>query len=229
MTNVTASFSEAALARRWHTGRIIAAVLLGAFVFAAAVAGWWEIDLYRANWGVVVPGQIFRSAQMPSWLIRRKVEENHIGVIIFLSHDDMEDPDLQAEKQVANDEAVQFLNFPMMGDGVAKPEMYTKALLALCSANRAGQRVLVHCHSGAQRTGGVIAVYRMLVEKIPADQALAEMRFYGHDPKKNLTLIPFLNAHIGEWADALAKAGVIDKVPEPLPQLIVPTSASANQ
>jgi protein tyrosine phosphatase (PTP) superfamily phosphohydrolase (DUF442 family) len=140
-------------------------------------------------------------------------------VILFLSHDDENDSDIQAEKQVAADEHVQFLNFPMMGDGVAKPEMYTRALLALCDANRAGRPVLVHCHSGAQRTGGVVAVYRMLVQKMPPEQVLAEMRHYGHDPRKNLTLIPFLNEHLGEWAAALVKDGVIDRVPDPLPRL----------
>jgi protein-tyrosine phosphatase len=167
----------------------------------------------------VVPGQIYRSAQMHPWLLRRKIEDNHINVIIFLSHDDLEDTDVQAEKRIAEQENVQFLNFPMMGDGVAKPEMYTRALTALCDANRAGKTVLVHCHSGAQRTGGVVAVYRMLVQKLPPAQALAEMLHYGHDPKKNLTLIPFLNQNIGEWAAALAKDGAIQKVPDDLPKL----------
>jgi protein tyrosine phosphatase (PTP) superfamily phosphohydrolase (DUF442 family) len=201
--------------KRWVIGSILLAILIAAAAFPA----YWCIELYRANWGTVVPGQIYRSAQMSPMVVRSKLETNHIAVILFLSHDDENDSDIQAEKQVAADEHVQFLNFPMMGDGVAKPEMYTRALLALCDANRAGRPVLVHCHSGAQRTGGVVAVYRMLVQKMPPEQVLAEMRHYGHDPRKNLTLIPFLNEHLGEWAAALVKDGVIDRVPDPLPRL----------
>ena len=54
---------------------------------------------------------------------------------------------------------------------------------------------------------------------MPPEQALAELKHYGHDPRKNHTLIPFLNEHMGEWADALVKDGIIQRVPDPLPKL----------
>jgi protein tyrosine/serine phosphatase len=217
MTDVLHPQPPLTAAPRFRRTWIVTAIVI---VFAlAAFPAYWAVLIYRANWGVVVPGHIFRSAQMTPLLMRHKIASNHIAEIIFLSHDDDGDADVQAEKQGAAEDHVQFLNFPMNGDGVATPEMYTRALLALCDADRAGKTVLVHCHSGAQRTGGVIAVYRMLVQKMPPEQALAEMRYYGHDPRKNLTLIPFLNLHMGEWAAALVKAGVIDRVPDPLPQL----------
>jgi protein-tyrosine phosphatase len=200
---------------RWIAG------LIGVLALASIVPVYWSIELYRANWGVVVPGRIFRSAQMPPMILREKLLENHIRLILFLSHDDLDDADVQAEKSIAAEQHVRFVNYPMMGDGVAAPEMYTRALRVLCAAVRAGQPVLVHCHSGAQRTGGVVAVYRMLVEKVPPDRALAEMKRFGHDPRRNLTLVPFLNKHMGQWALALQRAGVIDRVPDPLPQLVV--------
>ncbi len=200
---------------RWSMGIWIAVIV----IVAAAYPAWHAVQLYRANWGVVVPGQIYRSAQLPAGILREKLAENHISVILFLSHDDEDDTDIQAEKNVAASNSVQFLNFPMKGDGVAAPEMYTRALIALCGATRAGKAVLVHCHSGAQRTGGVVAVYRLLVQKESPQQTLEEMERYGHDPKKNLTLIPFLNQNIGQWAAALVEDGIIDRVPDPLPQL----------
>jgi hypothetical protein len=219
MTDVLHPKPLTSVVDRSRRRRIIVLIAIAIALIAAAFPAYWWILIYRANWGVVVPGQIYRSAQMSPLLMRRNLEENHIDVIIFLSHEEEDDSDIQAEKQIAADENIQFLNFPMNGDGVATPEMYTRALIALCGANRAGKTVLVHCHSGAQRTGGVVAVYRMLVQGMPPEQALAEMKHYGHDPRKNLTLIPFLNDHIGEWADALVKDGIIDRVPDPLPKL----------
>ncbi len=206
--------SASARSKRAMQAGIIAFVLLSGLLL-----GRYWLENYRANWGVVVPGKIYRSAQMSSWLLRQKLRDNHISEIIFLSHDDDADSDVRAEKLFAANTRIPFLNFPMMGDGVAPPGMYTAALTALCDAIRAGKTVLVHCHSGAQRTGGVIAVYRMLVQKMPPDQALAEMEHYGHDPRRNLTLVPFINEHIGEWAEALVRDGVIDRVPDPLPKL----------
>jgi protein tyrosine/serine phosphatase len=79
--------------------------------------------------------------------------------------------------------------------------------------------VLVHCVAGAQRTGGVIAGYEMLVEKKPVDEAYSQMRKYGHDPRDNPHLIDYLNAHMGELAKMLVDRHVIDRVPVPLPML----------
>jgi protein tyrosine/serine phosphatase len=41
------------------------------------------------------------------------------------------------------------------------------------------ERVFVHCHYGEDRTGVFVASYRMAFEKLPADQALKEMRYFG--------------------------------------------------
>jgi protein-tyrosine phosphatase len=219
MTDVLHPHSLQAPPTRWRKTIAIRWVAIASIIIAALVGGYWWLLIYRSNWGVVVPGGIYRCAQMSPTMMRHKLEGNHISVILFLSHDDNDDSDVQAEKKIASEDGITFLNFPMMGDGVAPPQTYTQALIALCDAHRAGKIVLVHCHSGAQRTGGVVAVYRMLVEGMPPEKALAEMRYYGHDPRKNKTLIPFLNEHIGEWAAALVKDGIITHVPDPLPKL----------
>ena len=43
------------------------------------------------------------------------------------------------------------------------------------------EKVFVHCHFGEDRTGVFIASYRMAFEKLPADQALKEMRYFGYN------------------------------------------------
>jgi predicted protein tyrosine phosphatase len=219
MTDVLHPHPLQATSGRWRTPKVIRWVVISLFVIGAILGGYLWLEIYRSNLGVVVPGEIYRSAQMPPLILKHELEANHIGIIIFLSDVAEDGADAHKETQIAADRGIPFLNYPMKGDGVASPQMYTDALLALCRAVQAGTPVLVHCHSGAQRTGGVIAVYRMLVEGMPPEQALAEMRYYGHDPRKNKTLIPFLNEHIGEWAAALVKGGIISHVPDPMPML----------
>jgi protein-tyrosine phosphatase len=178
----------------------------------------WYLQ-HQANWGVVVPGKIFRSATISRHLIRQTLVENKIGVIVFLSRDTGDDADLTAEKKAAKELGVEFLNFPMNGDGVAEPGQYPAALAAVCQAKKEGKPVLIHCHSGAQRTGGVVAMYRMLVEGKPPAEAYTELARYGFDPKHNTTLLPFLNEHAGEWAKTLAEDKIIPRAPESLPKL----------
>jgi protein tyrosine/serine phosphatase len=43
------------------------------------------------------------------------------------------------------------------------------------------EKVFVHCHFGEDRTGVFVASYRMAFEKLPPDQALKEMRYFGYN------------------------------------------------
>jgi len=43
------------------------------------------------------------------------------------------------------------------------------------------ETVFVHCHYGEDRTGVFIASYRMAFEKLPPDQALKEMHYFGYN------------------------------------------------
>jgi protein tyrosine/serine phosphatase len=43
------------------------------------------------------------------------------------------------------------------------------------------EKVFVHCHYGEDRTGVFVASYRMAFEKLPPDQALKEMHYFGYN------------------------------------------------
>ena len=48
--------------------------------------------------------------------------------------------------------------------------------------NPANQPVFVHCRQGTDRTGMMVAVYRMVIQNWPREKALAEMKAFGfHD------------------------------------------------
>ena len=184
----------------------------------------WYI-IHKSNWDVVVPGQVYRSAQVSRFLIREKLEQNKIAVIVSLLGNSKNDADVDAEIKTAGEMGITFTQYPMDGDGipissdgVLHPEQYTGALSAIYNAKQAHKPVLVHCHAGAQRTGGVVAVYRLLIEGKTIPEALAEMKDHGFDPRKNKRLLPFLNANMERWAGELVERKMIPQLPEKIPQ-----------
>jgi len=179
------------------------ALLLVALALMAAIAltiAWYAGLRNRfipVNFGVVEPGKIFRSGQISQQVVCRALRNNNIGVIINLTSDDT--PDGRAEHVAATDLGVSEVHLSLGGDGLGDPSVYPRALAEIVRANQEGKAVLVHCQSGAQRTGGIIATYRILVEGKTPDEAFAEMKQYGHEPRHNPLLIPFILQHLPEW------------------------------
>jgi len=72
---------------------------------------------------------------------------------------------------------MQYIKVPMKGMETPSDENVTK-VLALLENNSTGP-VFVHCHRGADRTGGVIACYRIEHDHWDSTKALAEARSLG--------------------------------------------------
>ena len=197
------------------------------FVAAPVVIGllvwiWFGFVRYHVipkRFGVVVPGQIYRSGQISSTLIKKVLTQHNIGVIINLSGYNPNDPDKKAEQQAAEELNIKVLRFPLSGKGTGDVNNYAGAVAAIADANKQGLPVLVHCTAGAQRTGGVIAVYRLLIEKKDPAFVIDEMKHYGWNPKDNPELVPYLNGNIAQLSVLLKQAGVINEIPDPLPVL----------
>jgi protein-tyrosine phosphatase len=194
--------------RRWKRFALIAipAALIITFVII------WNTGLqnqfFPMNFGVVEPGRIYRSGQISPQVLRRTLADKKIGLIVNLSSPYEDNSDARAEPIIASEMGVPRISLPLNGQGVGDPSMYPKAIAAIVNANREGKAVLVHCQSGAQRTGGVIATYRMLVEGKSEEDAFAEAKRYGHRPHGNPKLIPFVENHLPEWKAELEKQHV---------------------
>lgn len=61
------------------------------------------------------------------------------------------------------------------------PEAEFREVLA---ALRSGERVLLHCASGADRTGYTVAALRVQDDRWPIERAVDEMRRHSHDPER---------------------------------------------
>jgi tyrosine-protein phosphatase SIW14 len=83
----------------------------------------------------------------------------------------------EAERRLAEKLGIKYINVPLNGFGAPKPDEM-KRILSLISADDAGT-VFVHCRRGKDRTGTVIACYRIEHDGWDNEKAAAEADRYG--------------------------------------------------
>jgi len=178
---------------------------------------------------VVEPGRIYRSGQISSNLVRGVLQRHGIRAVVDLTFDNPRDENHQAELAAIAELGIERRLCPLNSDGTGDVGIYADAVEAIVAAERAGKPVLVHCAAGAQRTGGVIAIYRMLVQGRGVESAIAEMEAHGYNPEVSPKLVRYLQANLRAIANELYERGAIASIPEPLPCILgCPTSAAAN-
>jgi len=82
-----------------------------------------------------------------------------------------------AEEKIVKAAGMRYVSVPMKGMATPSNESVSK-VLDLLEDNTTGP-VFVHCHRGADRTGGVIACYRIEHDHWQNDRALTEARSLG--------------------------------------------------
>jgi hypothetical protein len=188
-------------------------------VIAAGIYVWDEFIKYRLfpkRFGVVVPDVVFRSGQISKWVIGDVLDRHRIRVVIDLQSNDTSDEHQQAEIEAAHRRGILLKRIPLDGDGTGDVKDYAEAVALIARAAAAGEPVLVHCGAGAKRTGGVVALYRVLVQGDSPANAYAELLDYGWH-SDNPTLPRFLNANMDRIARLLVDCGVLDAVPDRMP------------
>jgi len=197
-------------------------IAVPAIVIGLAVWVWFGFIRYHfvpKRFGVVVPGHIYRSGQISAPLVKKILTKYNIRVIIDLTSADPNDPDKRAEKQAAAELNINVLRFTMSGNGTGDINDYANAVIAIANAEKQNLPVLVHCTAGAMRTGGVIAVYRLLAQKIDPNIVEDEIEKYGCAIDDKPVLRSFVNDNMAELATRLKQAGVIDQIPATIPQI----------
>jgi protein tyrosine phosphatase (PTP) superfamily phosphohydrolase (DUF442 family) len=178
-----------------------------------------EVRIIPKRFGVVEQGRIYRSGQLSATLVKKVLAKHNIRVIVDLGAHKPKNPDQQAEKQAASELDIDILRFPLRGNGTGDVNEYARAITAIDSAEKNNKPVLVHCHAGTQRTGGVIAAYRLLKQKKDPTSVINELKQYDWDPKDNAVLLTYLDNNMPELAMLLKQKGVIGEIPSTLPKL----------
>jgi predicted protein tyrosine phosphatase len=195
------------------------AVIAGIAVIGGGIAGWDAVK-YRfipKRFGVVVPGEIYRSGQISQYQFAPTIRKHGIDVVIDLNGVDPADVDQAAEIAAYETLGVENYRFKLEGNGTGVVENYVNAIATLAECHRAGKSVLVHCHAGTQRTGSVIAAYRVLVLGESPQAAYAELAQYGWSADSDQVLLLYLNGNMQRVAEELVARGIISRVPDPIP------------
>ncbi|MGV6818771.1 MAG: phosphatase domain-containing putative toxin [Thiotrichales bacterium] len=82
----------------------------------------------------------------------------------------------QTDRHLANAQGLTLLHLPMLANHIS-PDELRKAVDLIVQAD---SPVLVHCLHGADRTGAVVAAYRILQQGWSAEAALDELQYGGY-------------------------------------------------
>ena len=103
-----------------------------------------------------------------------------LGIKTILSLDDYGDVEglVNSERDWATQDNIEFIWSPM--SGVDKPTLEQIYKMLDIITNTSKQLVLIHCKRGSDRTGIMIASYRIKFDRWTVADAKKELRSYGH-------------------------------------------------
>lgn len=178
-----------------------------------------EDRLIAKRWGVVVPGELYRSGQVSRQLIEPMLRSHKIATIIDLNGFNRHNANQQVELAVAEYLEIDHHRFALSGDGTGSLDKYADAITLIAERQKDGKPTLIHCGAGSNRTGGVIAAYRLLVRGDAPEKVQRELEAYNCTASSNEKLVPFLNANMTVIAERLVARGCIARLPDQIPQL----------
>jgi protein tyrosine phosphatase (PTP) superfamily phosphohydrolase (DUF442 family) len=134
---------------------------------------------FQGNLGTVDAGRVMRSAQ-PSARLAEWIRDYRLRSILNLRGGSLADPWYAAEVKTAGASGVSFYDLPL--SATRRPSR--RELLTLVDLLLASQYpLLIHCKSGADRTGLATALYLMVVRGEPPEQAERAFSLkFGHIP-----------------------------------------------
>jgi protein tyrosine/serine phosphatase len=149
-------------------------------LMAGSIGGYWGAVQYNGNFHTVEEGAFYRSAQLSTDELQTAIRDHGIKAILNLRGAHPGEP--WYDDEVAASRALGVAHYDY---GLSAYRIVTEQQIAdlLGIIREAPQPLLVHCKSGADRTGLVSALYRFAVEGTSREEADGQLSLvYGHFP-----------------------------------------------
>jgi protein tyrosine/serine phosphatase len=160
--------------------RLAAAIAAVATVTSLAAGGWALFLQLTGNIHTVERHELYRSAQLNGDDLAQVINKYRIKSVINLSGDNPGDAWYDDELRVSKAQGALHYDVGIGATSEPKPKVMRKLIELLRSAPRP---ILVHCYSGADRSGLAAALYEYLVKKESTDASAQQLSFwYGHFP-----------------------------------------------
>ena len=144
------------------------AVLLASTGWAQQEARYQELPNFHK-----VSDQLYRGAQPQAGGVK-KLAELGVKTIINLRGEDEISRDEQKEAEAAG---LRYFSISMPGLSAPSDEQVARAMSII--DNSENQPVFIHCKRGSDRTGTIVAVYRISHHNWTGDRAMAEAKAHG--------------------------------------------------
>jgi tyrosine-protein phosphatase SIW14 len=182
----------------------LAIVMVAAFAsFGAIPSGAQIAPIGERATSITIPGvpnagsitaTLFRGAQ-PNNSAYAGLQKLGMNIVVDLRG---EGGEVSAEKKSVEALGMKFVSLPWNGAGTpSRDELLTFFTLLRDNPDR---KVFIHCEYGADRTGVMVALYRIAVDHWTAEQAISEMKeFHYHS-----FMLPHLAKYVRAFPAALA-------------------------
>ena len=185
--------------RSCRTSRPAVALLLTAGVAAVCIG-------CASSPHTVDPGKLYRSGQLSSEDLAKACEQHGIKTIINLR---TSKSSVQRAKRLLGPNGVWVVHIPMSPNTPPDADELNEFFSIMDDPSH--HPVLIHCAHGRDRTGVMVAMYRIRYQNWPPKKAYAEMESLGH----NTFLFGDLKPFVLGMGQALHGAPVADPHPPP--------------
>jgi len=158
-----------------RTARKLAIALAAVVAVGAATIGvfYYVKTLYPRRFEEVVPGRLYRGGQPTPAQLERIAREKGLKTLVNLRHEDrwLNDPKCIFEREFAEKHGLKFVGIALTLP--PSDEQVRQALDIL--DDEENWPVLVHCSAGIERSGMIVAIYRIERQGWTSPRALDEM------------------------------------------------------